>query len=102
MQEVLKGPFSQNDSRLLQYIITNNIIRPPSDKPYNLSNPDIDNPSMGQSRLVLHALNGLKNGFFVECGALDGELRSNTLLLEKRYGWKVKLNVYIMLMLNSD
>lgn len=89
MQDVLKGPFAQNDSRLLSYIIGKNIIRPPSKKPYNLSNPDTD-PSMGQSRIVRHALNGLKNGFFVECGALDGELRSNTLFLEKRFGWKVQ------------
>ena len=27
-------------------------------------------------------------GFFVECGALDGELRSNTLTLERDYGWR--------------
>lgn len=41
-------------------------------------------------RIVRHALNGLKNGFFVECGALDGEIRSNTLFLEKKLGWKVR------------
>jgi hypothetical protein len=27
-------------------------------------------------------------GFFVECGALDGELRSNTLTLERKHGWR--------------
>jgi hypothetical protein len=27
-------------------------------------------------------------GFFVECGALDGETRSNTLTLERRHGWR--------------
>jgi hypothetical protein len=27
-------------------------------------------------------------GFFVECGALDGELRSNTLTLERDHGWR--------------
>ena len=28
-----------------------------------------------------------KNGFFIECGAYDGETRSNTLNLERYYGW---------------
>lgn len=28
-----------------------------------------------------------KNGFFVECGAYDGEMRSNTLVLERKLGW---------------
>lgn len=28
-----------------------------------------------------------RNGFFIECGAYDGETRSNTLNLERYYGW---------------
>ncbi|CAL4136854.1 unnamed protein product, partial [Meganyctiphanes norvegica] len=28
-----------------------------------------------------------RNGFFVECGALDGEHLSNTLAFERKYGW---------------
>ncbi len=28
-----------------------------------------------------------KNGFFIEVGALDGETRSNTLILERKFGW---------------
>ena len=28
------------------------------------------------------------DGFYVECGALDGELRSNTLFFERKRGWK--------------
>ncbi|KAK1133372.1 hypothetical protein K0M31_011187 [Melipona bicolor] len=28
-----------------------------------------------------------QNGFFVECGAYDGETRSNTLALERYLGW---------------
>ena len=29
-----------------------------------------------------------RGGFFIECGALDGETRSNTLVLEQELGWK--------------
>ena len=29
-----------------------------------------------------------ENGFFVECGVLDGETRSNTLYLEKDSNWE--------------
>ena len=28
-----------------------------------------------------------REGFFVECGAYDGETRSNTLNLERELGW---------------
>ena len=29
----------------------------------------------------------LSGGFFIECGALDGERSSNTIYLEQMYGW---------------
>lgn len=28
-----------------------------------------------------------RNGFFIECGAMDGEGRSNTLFFERERGW---------------
>ena len=111
LDELMRGPLPQNDSRLIDYIWAHNFLRPPSTMPYNLENFKGD-PSMGQSIIVKHALNDMvrcvtcfcillykynrrycfslqKNGFFVECGALDGETRSNTLMLERDYGWKV-------------
>ncbi|CAG7687375.1 unnamed protein product [Allacma fusca] len=87
LEELMKGPLAQNDSRILDYIWKRNFIRAPSKLPYNLSNAKLD-PSMGQSIIVKHALNEMRNGFFVECGALDGETRSNTLMLERDYGWQ--------------
>ena len=36
---------------------------------------------------ILSALKGLRNGTFLECGAFDGETASNTLSLEREYGW---------------
>jgi len=89
LEEIVKGPLAQNDSRLLNYLNAHEYLRPPSGLPYNLTEPTQEDPSMGQSKLVRHALNDLKNGFFVECGALDGELRSNTLVLERKLGWNV-------------
>ena len=29
-----------------------------------------------------------ENGFFIECGALDGQVRSNTLFMEQHLGWQ--------------
>ena len=34
-------------------------------------------------------LQGKQDGFFLECGALDGEYLSNTLLFELQLGWSV-------------
>ncbi len=42
---------------------------------------------MQQDVLVLVLTNFLKNGYFVEFGATDGVSLSNTVLLEREYGW---------------
>lgn len=44
----------------------------------------------GQDRFVLNSIYKKKkrNGFFLEMGAADGVLLSNTYVFEKRYGWK--------------
>ncbi|CAL4218703.1 unnamed protein product, partial [Meganyctiphanes norvegica] len=45
-------------------------------------------PSMGQAKQIRNIVGNLKGGFFVECGAWDGESRSNTLKFEKDFGWR--------------
>ncbi|XP_034952296.1 uncharacterized protein [Chelonus insularis] len=52
-----------------------------------LMNPEIEDPSMGQSQAIKEYFNNKMNGFFIECGAYDGETRSNTLNLERFYNW---------------
>jgi len=37
---------------------------------------------------VDHILSSKRNGFFVEIGAYDGELHSNSLFLERVRGWR--------------
>ncbi|XP_020290568.1 uncharacterized protein LOC109858082 [Pseudomyrmex gracilis] len=54
---------------------------------YVLREPSVEDPSMGQSTAIREILNDKKNGFFIECGAYDGETRSNTLFLERFNGW---------------
>ncbi|XP_014297568.2 protein Star, partial [Microplitis demolitor] len=52
-----------------------------------LEMPEIYDPSMGQSQVIKKIFGYKKNGFFIECGAYDGETRSNTLNLERYYNW---------------
>ena len=43
---------------------------------------------LGQDLWVLEKLNFKRDGYFVEFGATDGVLLSNTLLLERDFGWR--------------
>jgi len=54
---------------------------------YHLEEPDTKDPSMGQSEKIRTILHNKRNGFFIECGALDGETRSNTLYMERYLDW---------------
>lgn len=68
-------------------IIKEQFLIKPSKEPYNLNNPEESNPSMGQAQRIDFILKGKQNGFYIECGGLDGELRSNTLFFERERGW---------------
>ena len=56
--------------------------------PYNIANNKLQDYSQGgQSRFLDTLLNQMKNGFFVESGALDGEKFSNSLFFEIHRNW---------------
>lgn len=41
----------------------------------------------GQDAFVIRMLRGLRGGYFLDTGAFDGVTGSNTLMLEREYGW---------------
>lgn len=88
----MNGPdVNYKDPKLLQKLKSHHLHRWTTNN-YNLTNTTTDyDPSMGQSQIVrtLFENDGnRKDKFFIECGALDGELRSNTLYLERVLGWE--------------
>ena len=70
------------------------------------SNPDIISSSqIGQDLWVIDTLNFKKNGYFLDLGALDGKTHSNSLMLEKKYGWNgicIEANPEVFPMLSSN
>ncbi|XP_057372271.1 protein Star-like [Daphnia carinata] len=59
---------------------------PPS-IPLKLDSDDDKDRSPGQTGVILRLLKNKTDGFFVECGALNGEYMSNSLDLERKYNW---------------
>lgn len=76
--------------RLIRHIQKNYLVAPPERHlPYKLDEPDkADYSQFGQTEIVRKLLeNKVCRRFFIECGAFDGEIGSNSLSLEKYYGW---------------
>lgn len=98
MLSQVKGPLTADDPKTL-WLLRTHYLYPPDGLPYNLRE-DTDgtagdythykqkSPSWALIDSILHDLfSGQPPGFFLEAGALDGEFLSNTLQLERRYGW---------------
>nr|UOF76538.1 StAR [Macrobrachium nipponense] len=90
----LEGPPSSDDPRLLE-VLRAQFLEPPSVQPYNLTPPKAyDEYSYPKSSFevigdhLTHFFSDQRSGFFVEAGAFDGEMFSNSLWLEKQLGWK--------------
>ncbi|KAL7640214.1 UNVERIFIED_CONTAM: hypothetical protein RMT77_009628 [Armadillidium vulgare] len=88
LSDIMKAPatLEQDDPILISKIRKRYLIAP-STLPYNLEDGSND-PSQGQAAIIRKLLKEKRNGFFIECGALDGETRSNSLVFEKWYGWE--------------
>ncbi|XP_026822819.1 uncharacterized protein LOC113560896 [Rhopalosiphum maidis] len=89
----LNGPeVSMDDSNLVKKLRENFLVKPIKENKghrnhYNLVDMSLIDPSMGQAAEIAKIIDYTKGGFFIECGALDGETRSNTLYFERYYGW---------------
>jgi len=79
--------YNQKDSRLINYIKARHLT-PPSKLPYNFTGKY--SQSAGEDGEITGAVRTIfktgTSGFFVECGGFDG-IYSNTLFLEREYGW---------------
>ena len=67
--------------KMKEYFLDPSTYFPPSSQPISYS-------QFSQDLNVLRFFDYKTNGFFVELGAGDGQDLSNTLLLEKNYGWR--------------
>ncbi|XP_047737147.1 uncharacterized protein LOC108678160 [Hyalella azteca] len=87
--EVMKGSASlrQDDPKLIEVIRTQ-YLNPASTKPYKMKNNKDDPSQFNQPTEILKLLGPIRNGFFIECGAYDGETFSNTLNFERTLGWR--------------
>ncbi|XP_068230115.1 uncharacterized protein [Palaemon carinicauda] len=79
----------QDDPQLVSYV--RSLLQPPAPQhvPYNLTRHWRKDFSQYNQSIYLtqELLKGMRDGVFVELGALDGETHSNTLFLERELGW---------------
>ena len=93
LDDILAGPSfytAKAESHLVQYIREELLYPPPSPEAKPLLNFPISKAregQIGQPKLIDKFLGNLTGGFFIEAGASDGEVISNTLMLEVERGW---------------
>ncbi|XP_065321646.1 uncharacterized protein LOC135929081 [Gordionus sp. m RMFG-2023] len=85
---LFSGKLAADDPSVIR-ALSEGFIYPPSTYPeYILKEPAKKDFSMGQIEAIRPYLDFKQPGFFVECGALDGETRSNSLYLEREFKWE--------------
>ena len=83
--------FEQSDPFLID-ALKENLLKEPSEKPYNFSVPEAEVATGGQYGQPMYVdsvifKEKVKNGFFIEAGADDFEVDSNSLHFELEHGW---------------
>ena len=91
MRYILYGAgeqFSLYDRQLLDYI-RSHVTQQSLTRPRRLKKMQniTDASQVGQSTFVDSLLSGRRDGFFIECGAADGESASNSLFFELQRNW---------------
>ena len=90
MRYILYGvgdQYSPYDQQLVEYI-RGHISQPSLNRPRHLTTTEKTDASQeGQSAFVDKFLSGRRGGFFIECGAADGEKFSNSLFFELERNW---------------
>ncbi|XP_046460619.1 uncharacterized protein LOC124207282 [Daphnia pulex] len=78
----------QDHPCVIETIRKHYLIQPsPQDVPLKLDSNDDTDRSPGQTGVIFRLLKNKTSGFFVECGALNGEYMSNTIDLERKFNW---------------
>ena len=77
----------------ISIVVKNELLIQPTEKdvPYNFSKnlQDVDVSGQGQPQTINKEIfkDLIQDGFYIEAGAFDGELRSNSLFFELEKGW---------------
>ena len=87
----------ETDPELVEFV--RSLIKPPvkpgSEKKLNLVDPKkVDYSQIGQSTFIDKILGEKRNGFFIEAGANEGEVHSNSLFFELQRGWTGKFSIF--------
>ena len=87
--------FDQSDESLVDIVRKVSLLQPDWSRPYNLSKAlgDVlqdlagDSANLAEEMDTVFFKGKLRNGFFIEAGASDGETDSHTLYFESKYNW---------------
>ena len=87
-EKVAKGVLPYNDAYLINYVRQKLLVYPDRSPLLPVkAGPSKNYSQLGQDKIVDQLLNHRTNGFFIEAGAYDGAIHSNTLFLEKERNW---------------